>query len=261
MNRLAGIILNTLFFTVVVVIAFTIATVAITKKVNEARLQYSDGLKGTVVKQVVPVLAFSRGIVKAIHVKVGQEIRKDDLLIELENPVLAGKIKALENYPDNISAKTESTVAQEEIKGLKIYSPANGVVTDILVTEGSPVEDLAKLINVYSNENIMLVANLTDDQYLAIQQLHEARAYSRRLNQHFIVQPDILKPDVKGVETGEKKIGLFFTFKDKQEATSLLNNEDLDMLLVQNDSKITKPVDYIVNFWNTLLLPSKKHAI
>ena len=259
MRKLAGLALNTIFFTIVILLAFVMATISLTKKVNEARAQYDRGLKGAVIKQVVPVMSFSRGIVKKIHVRVGQEVKKNDLIIELENPELVGKIKALQNYPDNVSAQTEARVAEEELKGLRIFSPINGVVTEVLATEGSPVDGLTEILTIDSNDNILLLANLTDDQYLAVQSLQEARAYSKRLNQNFVIQPDILQPDVKLNDVNVKSIGLFFTFKDKDEAASLLNNEDLELQLIQKDTNAIKPMDYIVNFWNALF-SSKTHG-
>lgn len=259
MNKSTRFIINTIFFTTVVLVAVIIATMSLTKKIDKDREQYNSGLKGAVIKQEVPIMAVSRGVVKKLHVRVGQEVKKNDLLVELENPVLAGKIKALENYKDNVSAQTEAKVAQEEMKGLKIYSPVNGVVTDMTITEGAPVDDLSKIVTIYSNENILLLADLSDDQYEIIQQLGETNAYSKRLNQNFTIQPDILQPEEKLDKYNEKKIGLYFRFKDKTEAQSLLQNEDLELNLMPQSAQIMKPMDHIVNFWNSFTGKDKTH--
>lgn len=258
MKKHINIIINLTFFTAVVLVACIIATLGLAKKINQNHLQYNQGLTGTVIKQSIPILALSRGIIKKIYVRPGEEVKKNELLVELDNPLLAGKIEALQTYQDNVSAQTEAKVAEEEMKGWKIYSPVNGVVTDLFITEGSPVEDLAKVLNIYSNENILLLANLDNDQYAAVQQLHETSAYSKRLNQNFTIQPDILQPDEKVDNLNEKKIGLYFTFKDKSEAQSLLNNEDLDLNIGQSTNNILKPTDYIVNFWNQIFKSLKK---
>lgn len=259
MHKTLRISINILFFLTVIVIASTIATMALVKKIEKNQSQYNDGIVGVVVKQQVPILALSRGIVKKVYIRPGVSVAKNDLILELENPVLAGKIAALGNYPDNVSAQTEAKVAQEEMKGWKIYSPVDGVITDLLITEGSPVQELMNVANIYSNENILMLANLSDDQYLAVQQLHEITAYSNRLNQNFAIQPDILQPDEKVDELNEKKIGLYFRFNDKDAAQSLLHNEDLELRITQQDTKIIKPIDYIINFWQTFLGKQKNH--
>lgn len=258
MKKSAGFFLNVIFFTVIVVIAFTVATIALTKKVNEYKTQYNNNITGTVVKQEIPILAFSEGVVKKIHVKVGQQVKKNDLLIELDNPLLVGKIEALQKYPDNVSAQTEAQVALQELQGLKVYAPVDGVVEEIDVSEGSPVTNLGKLMMLYSNDNIELLANLTNDQYAAIQQMPQTQAYSQRLNQNFSLQPDILRPDEEVNNFDEKTIGVYFTFKDKNEAQSLLNNEDLDLHVATEQNQIEKPIDFFVNFWNSILSKSKQ---
>lgn len=258
MKKIISIIINSIFFLIIIIIAVVTATIALTKKVNDDRKLYNQGITGTVIKQEVPILSFSQGVVKNIDVRVGQNIKIGDPLMEIENPVLVGKIQALKAYPDNISAQTEAKVAQEELKGLNIISSINGVVTEIDVTEGSPIENLGKVMVIYSNDNIHLLAHLTDDQFQKIEQLHQAVAYSTRLNQNFVVVPDILSPDEKLNDIGVKQIGLYFKFKNKTDAASLLNNEDLTLNLSTDDSKILKPVDFFVNFWNSILSTNNK---
>lgn len=259
MNRSIHIFINVLFILTVVIVAVIISTMALSKKIERDREQYSNNLKGTIIKQEVPILASSRGIVKKIHVRVGQEVKKNDLLVELDNPVLAGKIKALEQYPDNLSAKTEARVAQEEMKGLRLYAPANGVVTELVVAEGSPVDALGEIMTMYSNEDILVLADLSEDQYSIIQQLGETNAYSTRLNQNFTIQPDILQPEQKLDKYNEKKIGLYFKFKDKEEAQSLLHNEDVELNINGPSSEVIKPIDYIVGFWRSFTGKTSAH--
>jgi multidrug efflux pump subunit AcrA (membrane-fusion protein) len=259
MKKLLSITLNTLFFTIIIVIAFAVATIALTRKVNDYRQQYNKGIKGTVIKEVVPVLSFSKGIVRKIHIKVGEKVKKHELLVEVDNPVLQGKVNALQAYPDNISAQTEAKVAQQELGSLNIYSPLDGVVSDITVVEGTPVEELGKVVMLYANENMRLLGDLSVNQYTVVQQLQQIQAYSPRLNQTFTIIPDILKPDEKTAsDFADKKISLYFVFKNKRDAISLLNNEDLDLQLAKQDEISTKPIDIFVDFWNSTLAKTKQ---
>lgn len=258
MKRLVHFSINFSFFIAVIVIASTIAFLALIKKVDQNTSQYNHGLKGTVVKQTVPVLALSQGAVKKVYVHLGDDVKKNELLVELENPVLRGKIEALKQYPDNVSAQTEAKVAEEEMKGWKLYSPVNGVITNIVVNEGAPVQVLAKVLEIYSNDNIMLLAYLSNEQYAAIQQQKSITAYSERLQQSFILSPNILQPDEKTDNFNEKKIGLYFKFKDYQEAQSLLNNEDLSLNIAQSSNKVAKPIDYLLSGWHSLVHAKSK---
>lgn len=249
MKKLFSFLLNISFFLIVILLAVIIATSSLVKKINDSKIASDHTIKATVIKQTIPILAYSQGIVKKIHIRVGEKVRKNELLIEMNNPLLVGKIKALESHPDNISAQTEADVAKEEMKGFRIYSPVDGVVTNIVITEGSPVETLTKMMELYSNDRIQLLVYLTNEQYVAIQQLHELQAYSDRLNQNFIIEPDILQPSETANNLNEKQIGLFFTFKDSSEAESLLNNEDLQLQLTQSQNITKKPIDYLISFW------------
>ncbi len=258
MKNLFTLFLNIIFFSVVVIAAFAVSTIALTKKVNEYRAQTAKGITATVTKQQLPIVSFSSGYVKKIYVKEGKEVKKNDLLVVIDNPVLKGKVLALQNYPDNVSAQTEAKVAEEEMKGLNVYAPVDGFVSDVSITEGSPIENFSKLMTVYSNENVEVLADLTDDQYLATQQMHEIKVYSKRLNQDFVVVPDVLRPDTKMGSMQTKQIGLYFIFKDPIAAKSLLNNEDVQLELNNQSDNTRKPIDVFVDFWNSLLLDKKK---
>lgn len=255
MKKFLSIFLNVLFFVIIAVLAVSVATIALTKKVNEYRDQDSQDIKGTVIKQIVPVLAMSEGIVIDIPVKTGDHIRKNQLLVKIDNPVLRSKVKSLQEFKDNVSAQTEAKVAEEELKNLILYSPVDGIVGAITVTEGGPVEDLSKAMEVYSSENVRLLAGLTVEQYQQVQRIQNIRAYSDRLNQSFAIKAEKLKPDAEEAkDIDKKKIGLYFTFVDKKDAASLLHNEDLELKLdTEEEEKINKPIDFFVNFWNGLL--------
>ncbi len=258
MKKFASLFLNFIFFSIVILLAFVIATIALTKKVNEYAHRYNQSIKGTVIKETIPVLSSGSGIVKKIYVQTGQVVKKDDMLIELDNQVLQNKIDVLKQYTDNVSAQTEAQIAEQELGNLKITAPTDGMIGDITVTEGTPVEITNKLLTLYSNKNIRLLAGLTVDEYQAIKNMQQIQAYDERLNQSFYIIPDILNPNentATDVSTSitEKKIGLFFKFQDPNDALSLLNDEDLTLELNTQNQKINKPIDYFVNFWNQLL--------
>lgn len=255
MKKFIAGLLNVVFFTVVLIMALSISTIALTKKVNDYRNENTTGVQGTVIKQVVPVLSFTKGVVRTVNVKVGQEIKKDEVLVEMDNPLLRSKVKTLEKFPNNLSAETEAEVGREELKTLTITSPVDGFIGEIQVTEGSVTENLAPVVTIYAHQDIRVLVELSSKEYQAIKNLSEIKAYSERLNQTFVLKPDILKPDESTeAKTQEKKIGLYFTIKNTQDAKYLLNNEDLDLYVDDsNEERIARPIDIVVNFWNNVL--------
>ena len=254
MKHFWSIVLNILFFTIVTVLAVSVATIALTKKVNEYRAENTSDITGAVEKQIIPILAFSEGIVISIEVKTGDKVKKNQVLVKIDNPMLKSKVKSLKEFKDNVSAQTEAKVAEEELKNLTIVSPVNGVVGEITISKGGPVDDLSNVMEIYSSENVRLLANLTVEEYQHVQKLQKIRAYSSRLNQSFPIKAEKLKPEAeadKDVDT--KKLGLYFTFTDKNDAASLIHNEDLELKFTTVEDQVQKPIDFFVNFWNGLL--------
>lgn len=244
--------INVFFFLFVIIIAFSISTIALTRKVNEAK-SFTNNLTGVVVKEKVVVLTFTQGIIDNINVKTGQSVKKGDLLVKMTNPVLEKNYKVYQERLNNESAQTEASIAKVNLENLTIKSPVDGVVGDIYTSEGSSVNEFSKVLLIYSSSEIRLQAELTTTQYQKIQKLAQINAYSSRLNQDYEIIPGLLKAEEKSpTSIAEKKVGLFFTFKNNDHAAALLNNEDLKINLDGND-QTTKPLDIFTDFWNGLL--------
>lgn len=244
--------INTLYFVIVVALAFSISTIALTRKINQEKI-YINSLRGSVVKEKVVILTLTRGIVDKIHVKNGQTVKKGETVISMSNPILENNYKILQEQRDNRSAQTEASIAKINIDNLTITSPVDGVVGELYTSEGSSVNEFTKVMLIYSADDIQLQADLTAAQYQKIQSLTQINAYSQRLNQNFIITPGLLKADEKTPQgIAEKKIGLYFTFKDNKQATALLNNEDLHITLEDN-TMTNRPLTIFTEFWNGLL--------
>lgn len=255
MKRVLGVLLNLSFFVTIIVIVLVISTIALTNKINDYNNRYKNGLTGSVVKHEIPVMSLARGVVEKIEVKTGNEVKKGDLLFTLTNPSLVSEIEALKKFPSNISAQTQVKLYEQKLKELKVFAQTDGVIGKINITNLSVVDEFLKLATIYSNSDIKLLSELTVDQYQAVRHTPKIFAYSARLNQSFEIEPDILNPDVTTpIKFEEKKIGLYFKFKNEKNAVSLLNNEDLIVQLENaNQMKTNKPVDFIAAFWNKLL--------
>lgn len=255
MKKIFIFFINLFYFVTVIALSLSISTIALTKKVNESKA-FSNNLKGSVVKQKVVVLTLTSGIIDKIHVKNGQAIKKGDLLVKMSNPILENNYKVYQQRLNNESAQTEASIAKVNLENLTIKSPVDGVVGDLYTSEGSSVSEFSKVLLIYSSSEIRLLTELTATQYQKIQKLTQINAYSARLNQDYVIIPGLLKADEKTPTTiAEKKIGLYFTFKNNDQAAALLNNEDLQIDL-ENADQTSKPIDLFTDFWNGLLAKS-----
>lgn len=251
-HKMINFIVNSFFLLLICAVALTISTISLTMKYNRFQDQYVNGIKATVIKTVIPVTSLTKGVVKKVYVQVGTEVKKGDMLVEIDNPLTRDLIRALQQFQDNVSAQTEARTAQASLRYFTITSPTDGVVGNVFITEGIPVDETTKIIEIYSNANAKLLANLTMDQYVTVQHMNSVEAYSERLNQNFIVKPNILKPEQENaLELSEKKIGLYLTLSNASDAANLINNEDLVLHLRPLNSFI-RPVDYIIKFWNNV---------
>jgi hypothetical protein len=105
------------------------------------------------------------------------------------------------------------------------------------------------------------VADLDTDQYLQVKQQSKVPVYNPRLNQIFLLSPSLVRPDVQLPETPDKdvkKIGLYFTLAKSSDASSLLQNEDMQIDFDnQASTSPTTPLGIVVKFWNNLLFTNK----
>ncbi len=245
--------INLFYFVFVIALALAISTIALTRKVNESKM-FINNLGGSVVKQKVTILTLTRGIIDHINVKNGQIVKKGDILVKMSNPILENNYKIYkESAYTNQSAQQQASIAKISLDSLTIKAPVDGVVGDVYASEGSSIDEFSKVMTIYSSSDIRLQAELTAAQYQAIQKLSAINAYSSRLNQNFVIVPGLLMENENTPTTvAEKKIGMYFTFKNNDQAAALLNNEDLQISL--NDADQTdKPIAVFTDFWNGLL--------
>lgn len=254
-NKYLPLTFNIIVGFIVVITAVSIATIALTKKVNETNANYNQNITATVVKQSVTILSLTDGVIEKVYVKTGDEVKKGDVLVRMSNSSLQDKIRVYEQFQNNVSAQTEANLSKLDLNNLTVYAPIDGIIGEVSATDGSSVSQFTKLMTIYSSNGIRLLANLTEGQYQSLQNSHEILAYSDRLSQSFQITPTILRPDEQSSLNNSygKKIGLYFEFNNPKDGVSLLNNEDLKLQFGNKQEGAQKPIDFFVNFWNGLL--------
>lgn len=247
-------IINIFLLGVIVAICLIATTITLTQRIDDYRNQYKQGIAVTVVKPEIPVVSLVSGTINDIQVDLGQTIKKDEVIVTINNPLLTSQISALQSVKNNVSAQTEAKIANSKVPFETIKSPSNGSVGEILVKKGAAVNELTNVAVIYANENVKLLSYLSTNNYLLVKKVSIVKAYDPRLNIDVLLHPETLQPkEVEIGQFGEKKFGLYFTLVNPQDAISLLQNEDLVLQIDTPQEKIVKPLDFIVNFWNGVL--------
>ncbi len=247
-------LINLSLLVITFLIAIFIGSISIAAKVNRYKQDNTHIITSTVYKEEIPITSVSKGIINSINVRVGDIVEKDQIIMELDNPLLKEKIKALEQSPDNVSAKTEADVAKAELLGLTIKTPVAGVVGKINVIPGSSVQELTVVALVYSEADTLLLSQLSPSEYQILKDRNVVKAYNQRLKQMYNVVPLKVDPKVKEPKQGElKKIGLYFKLSDSKDSLSLLQNEDLEVIMETGEEVTKKPAELFSDFWSSLL--------
>jgi multidrug efflux pump subunit AcrA (membrane-fusion protein) len=256
MNKILVGLLNIVFFGLAVLAAFIIADYALVKKIDDYHADTNNSIRTTVVKQEIPVVAATRGIITKLPVKEGQTVRKGDTLLEVDNTAIRTKIESLEAQSDSESAQTELELAKQELTRGKITAASDGVVGNIGVAVGSPVDNQTKVMVLYSHDNIRAVAAMDPKQYQEVSKKKQLLVSSERLNRDFIVKPETLRPEEKVVRSqngrAEKKVEFYLSFADSADAAELLDNEGVTMQLHTQKGSMTDVSDIFSEYWGSL---------
>lgn len=247
-------VINLCLLGVITAICLIATTITLTQRIDDYRNQYKQGISVTVVKQEIPIVSLVSGTVNDIRVQLGQSIKNGEVVATISNPLLNSQISAYQSVKNNISAQTEAKIAKAEVPFETIKSPVDGSVGEILVKKGAGINEFTDVATIYANDNIRLLSYLSTNNYLLVKKESIVKAYNPRLNLDVLLRPDTLQPKEVAVgQFGEKKFGLYFTLVNPSDAVSLLQNEDMVLQIDTPQDKVVKPLDFIVNFWNSIL--------
>lgn len=254
MKKVTNSIINIFLLGVIVGICLIATTITLTQRIDDYRNQYKHGISVTVVKQEIPVVSLVSGTVNELQVQLGQGVKKGDVVATISNPLLTSQIYAFQSVKDNVSAQTEARIERAKVPFQTIKSPVDGSLGEILVKKGAAVNELTDVATIYANDNTRLLSYLSTNNYLLVKKQSIVKAYNPRLNLDILLRPDTLQPKEVAVgQFGEKKFGLYFTLVNPSDAISLLQNEDMVLQIDTPQDKVVKPIDFIVNFWNSIL--------
>lgn len=254
-------IINTIVLILTVSVSLAVSTIAITRKVNSQNTTKSYYEHAVVQKEEVAVVSQSRGVVTSIRAQVGEQVKKGDVLAEIDNPSLREKAKILKSREDNESAQTEATVIENDLANLTVYAPIDGIIGEVHVKDFDPVESLTKIATLYSNSHVSILANLTDNAFQTIIRSNSLKVYSPRLNQSFPVSIDRIRPYQEIHPSGQgNTLGVYMNLQNPEHGKDLLHNETVIILPWEDAPKQQKPADFFIDFWNGLISRPELHT-
>jgi multidrug resistance efflux pump len=245
-----GMLVNLIFLLCLGAITVMIGTIALGKKIEALRNQQNSGLVAAVVKPKIELLPISTATVDNVMVSPGAHVATGQVLVTLTNASLTARIAALSKFPNISSAVTKLAAAQAQLKALTVRAPNNGVVGPIYIAPGSSVDQSTPILDMYTDHDVRLYAQLTLTDYQHLRSIHGLVAYSARLHRSFPVQLGSLNP-TEDANPGDSqpRLGMYLQLTDPTVAPTLLNNEALQLRPATPPSAAVGPLDVLSDFW------------
>lgn len=246
-------LINAMYFMAIIIISLVVSVIGLTRKINLYRATDTQ-IEFSVHRDEVNITSASSGTVTKIHVQPGDQVKAGDLVVELTNSLVQAELATLDSFSDvNLSARTQAELLRAQAKAYQIIAPRDGYVASINVTEGSLINANDAVLKMYAGDDITLESKLYTHQIETIQRHPEVKAYSYRLERHFIARYVNIN-EVEDVGDTDQYTVRFSL--DEQDAGELLQGETLVVLSFDDSMKSTRPADIIADGVNQLLLGS-----
>lgn len=261
--------LNGLSVAVVFLFAFGIATQALMHKINNYELNKSLVFL-SVKKERVNISTSVPGKLEEILVRQGDHVLEGQTVARINDEGRTAKIAALKEVSwENLSARTELELLISQEDEYEIRAPRNGVVERVLVTKGTSAIGGATLVVLFADDNLELVGSIRPDQYTLIDKHRSVSIFNPRLGQAFTASfqgisgiRDDLLPDgtpmsptqVQADQTKNQMYEIRFSLNEKEEGSSFLDGEKLEIISEDVDVEQQKPLYRLAKLWNSLIL-------
>lgn len=252
MKNLKRLVLNTIYFSLLVAITLVLSSLALTRRMNRFQLTEKP-IVLTVKKTEITVPNTVSGRIESVMVKEGQQVEKGETLARLVDETAQKKLEQLRvSAKDNISAETEAKVLETQQEAYLIRSPRRGVVYAISAPEGTTVTTLTPLFTLFADDDIRLSASVDTRTYTRLITSRTMDVYSPRLGQIYSIEligPGKVEQDPV---SGDSRYEVLFRFSDPQEGGAFIQGEGLE-IVQETRSLAPTPAERIQHFWNTFL--------
>lgn len=253
-GRLRLTIVNTIYFVIIFIVALSIATLSLTRKINSYHMT-KQTLVLNVKKPEVVISNSVEGKVDSLQVDAGQHVRKGDTLVKLTNDAITQKLETLEELGNsNLSAQTEAKVLQAQIPQFEIKAPRDGIVYQINIAEGAYLNHSTPMMILFADDDIKLTGLVNNEQYTQVQKDKTLDLYSPRFGQIFSVTLEGAGRVIPATTYSESKYELQFRFSDPNEGASFIQGEGLEVISQTRNDMAKNPAERIAEFWNGFII-------
>lgn len=246
--------INSVYFTIVFVVAFGIATQALARKVNTYAATQKP-LFFSVEKERVVISNSVTGRVDTVAVNTGQHVKKGDLLVRLVDDSLGARMSSLESLSEeNLSAKTELASLQARATDYEIVAPRDGVVYQIQTAEGSYLTMNSPVVILFADSNVKIVGTINQAQYTEIQKNKDLDVYSPRFEQVYKISFEGVGRVQSTADASQSGYEVKFRFTDINEGAAFIDGEGLEVIAKSNDGEAMRPSGRVAKLWNSLIL-------
>ncbi|TXH00996.1 MAG: HlyD family secretion protein [Candidatus Moraniibacteriota bacterium] len=245
---------NLLYFTVVFIVAVLIATQGISRKVNTYKAT-EQPIFFSVEKERISIANSVTGRVDLVMVATGDHVNKGDLLVKLVDDSLSQKILSLtELAEENISARTELELLKARASEYEIRAPRDGVVYQLHTAEGSYLTMNAPVLTLFADNNVKLVGELDQEQYVDIQKAKDIEVFSSRFEQVYKISFEGVGRVKSGIAPDDAKYEVRFKFFDADEGAAFIDGEALEVVSTTSADHGLRPSERVAKIWNSLIL-------
>lgn len=253
-KKVRSVILNGLYFSLVLIVAVTIATQALARRVNSYEAT-KQPLFFSVEKERIIISNSVTGRVDMVAVTTGQHVKKGDLLIQLADDSLAQKLASLESFAEeNLSAKTELELLKAKASEYEIRATRDGVVYQIQAAEGSYLTMNSPLLILFADSNVKVTGMVNQVQYAEIQKNKDLDVFSPRFEQVYSISFEGVGRVQPATNYEESKYEVKFRFSSQNEGAAFIDGENLEVVSREIEGGAIRPSLRITNLWNALIL-------
>lgn len=245
-------LLNATYFSLVFFISLAIAAFALTQRINRYQtIQAPIGV--SIQKDEVVLSPQVSGLMVNLYIDERQFVKKGEEVATIDDKPIRAKLVALEGQIENSSAQTEAEVLKTQLDSYTVKAPRDGIIYAIDTTEGSYVNAGSKIAIMYANDNIKLIAQVSEAQYSELKEQPFLNVYSQRFEQSYPVIITGIAKVVTDKDTDEKKYEIQLAFVDQEEGVAFLQGESLELLQQKEKAVAQKPSEVIANIVNGII--------
>lgn len=252
MKNFSSFMLNSLVLLVVFLVAFSVSSLALARKINSYR-DNPGNPELTISKEEVVITTSVPGRIEQVYFNQGQHVDKGDLILELKDDTFESRIAVLEQVSDeNLSASTEAELLKAQANYYKIFAPRAGIIKEIETAQGSVIPTNTRVVTIQADTGVHLVTRMNTVEFERVQRLTALEVFSERLEQSYTIT-FVGVGEVENVYGQGNTYEILYQFSDPNEGAAFLEGETLEVIAGHSEA-LERPGELVADLWNSLII-------